>query len=146
MNAIKIENAHLCEVAEIERECFAEPWSASALELLVSDAATGAVCTESGRVVAYGGMLWAPDEGQITNIAVRAEHRGRGYGGAVLDCLLREARARRCETVSLEVRESNRAAIALYEKRGFFVAGKRKRFYKNPAEDALVMILELNYE
>ena len=99
-----------------------------------------------GKVVGYGGMLWAPDEGQITNIAVTAERRGRGVGTAVLDFLIAQARMRRCQTLSLEVRASNAAAIALYEKHGFFIAGRRKRFYKNPAEDALVMILTLNYE
>lgn len=146
MSACRLAREHLPDVAEIERETFASPWSEGALELLLSEAATGAVCLSDGRAVAYGGMLWAPDEGQITNIAVLKEFRGRGFGDAVLSYLIGEARERRCVTVSLEVRESNVAAVSLYEKHGFFVAGKRKRFYTAPTEDALIMILELNYE
>ena len=88
-------------------------------------------------------MLWAPDEGQITNIAVLSEHRGKGFGEAVLLYLIAQARTRGCEMISLEVRASNAAAIGLYEKHGFGVRGRRKRFYRNPTEDALVMILDL---
>jgi len=146
MTVARLERAHLSAVAAIEAECFCEPWSEASLELLLSEAATGAVCLFDGEAVGYGGMLWAPDEGQITNIAVTAAQRGRGVGSAVLSDLIAQAREKRCQTLSLEVRESNAAAIALYEKHGFLVAGRRKRFYKNPSEDALVMILTLNYE
>ena len=137
---------HLPAVAGIERAVFSAPWSEKTLELLLTEDATGAVCLSDGEAVAYGGMLWAPGEGQITNIAVMEGFRGKGFGNAILTFLIDAARARRCELVSLEVRESNRAAISLYEKHGFAIAGKRKRFYKTPVEDALVMILELNYE
>jgi len=146
MRIERLSREHIDAVAALEARCFSEPWSAQALELLVSDAAIGAVVLDGERAVAYGGMLWAPDEGQITNIAVTAAQRGRGVGSAVLSDLIAQAREKRCQTLSLEVRESNAAAIALYEKHGFLVAGRRKRFYKNPSEDALVMILTLNYE
>lgn len=146
MTAQVLMREHLRAVAEIERMTFAEAWSEKSLELLLTEAAMGAVCLSDGKAVAYGGMLWAPDEGQITNIAVMEGFRGKGFGNAILTFLIDAARARRCEMISLEVRESNAAAISLYEKHGFFIAGKRKRFYKAPVEDALVMILELNYE
>lgn len=146
MMAQLLSREHLTAVAEIERAIFAEAWSEKSLELLLTDDAMGAVCLFDGKAVAYGGMLWAPDEGQITNIAVMEGFRGRGFGNAILTFLIDAARARRCEMISLEVRASNAAAISLYEKHGFFIAGKRKRFYKAPVEDALVMILELNYE
>ena len=103
----------------------------------------GVVCVECDRVLAYGGMLWAPDEGQITNIAVASDARRQGLGRAVLIALIQEARERNCELISLEVRESNTAAIALYESAGFLIAGRRKRFYRAPVEDALVMLLHL---
>lgn len=146
MKVVRLESAHLTEVARVETECFSEPWSESSLELLLSEAATGVVCILDGETVGYGGMLWAPDEGQITNIAVSAAWRGKGVGSAVLAELIAQAREKRCQSISLEVRESNASAISLYEKYGFFVAGRRKRFYKNPSEDALVMLLTLNYE
>ena len=141
-----LKKEHLSDVAEIERECFTEPWSARALELLLTDDAMGIVCECDGAVAAYGGILWAPDEGQITNIAVREAFRKRGIGDAVLSAVIAAARERACVQISLEVRESNRAAIALYEKHGFAVAGRRRHFYKAPAEDALVMILTLTNE
>lgn len=146
MSVCRMERKHLPSVAAIERACFSEPWSEKALELLLSEAAVGVVSLDGDCAVAYGGMLWAPEEGQITNIAVLGEYRGRGLGDAVLTALISEARARSCTMLSLEVRESNLAAISLYKKHGFSEAGRRKRFYKAPTEDALVMILQLNYE
>ena len=134
---------HLEEVAELERLCFAEPWSKNALTYLLSDQAVGAVCLLDGRTVAYGGMTLAPFEGQITNIAVHPDHRRRGYGRAVVDRLIREARNATCEQISLEVRASNQGAICLYEELGFETVGRRKNFYRSPTEDALVMVKSL---
>ncbi|MBQ7335255.1 MAG: ribosomal protein S18-alanine N-acetyltransferase [Clostridia bacterium] len=146
MTVETVKDSHLQAVASLEKLCFHEPWSASALQLLLTEQATGAVCLEDGAVVAYGGMLWAPDEGQITNIAVLPDARRHGYGSAVLRELLNRAKERNCAQISLEVRESNVAAIALYERFGFAVAGRRKHFYRQPSEDALVMICRLNEE
>lgn len=141
--AVRMAREHLSAVAELERLCFSEPWSENALELLLTEAATGYVVLLEERVIAYGGMMTVPGEGQITNIAVHPEHRRKGCGRAVVDALLSEARAHGAEQVSLEVRESNRAAAALYERAGFFVAGRRKRFYRNPTEDAFVMLMRM---
>ena len=143
MQIIRLNETHLPAVAALEATCFKEPWSEHALRLLVSGDAVGAACVEGDRVLAYGGMLWAPDEGQITNIAVAPDARRRGCGRAVLNFLIGAARERGCEMISLEVRESNADAVALYEHAGFVVAGRRKRFYRSPAEDALVMLLQL---
>lgn len=146
MTVQRLGREHLSAVAAIERECFLEPWSEKSLGLLLTEEATGAVCICDGQTVAYGGMLWAPEEGQITNIAVSAAYRGKGIGEKILSYLIAQARERHCSLLSLEVRESNSVAIHLYEKHGFSVAGRRKRFYKSPTEDALVMILNLIYE
>ena len=132
--------ADLEAVAEIESLCFAEPWSAGALEFLLSDAAMGVVAICDGRIAAYCGMALAPDEGQITNVAVHPDFRRRGLGRAILLYLKEEARARGLLQIALEVRVSNEAAIALYESEKFYVAGRRKNFYRNPTEDALVML------
>ena len=143
MQILRLNETHLPAVVALEKACFSEPWSENALRLLISENAVGAVCVEQDEVLAYGGMLWAPDEGQITNIAVSPDARRRGCGRAVLNFLIGAARERGCEMISLEVRESNAAAVALYEHAGFVVAGRRKRFYRSPAEDALVMLLQL---
>ena len=143
MKIVKIERRHLPEVAELERLCFSEPWSERALELLLTDAALGYVCEIDGRVVGYVGMMLAYDEGQITNVAVHPDARRQGVGRALMEAVTKEARARGLVQIALEVRASNQAAILLYERDGFAIAGKRPRFYRNPVEDAFVMIKAL---
>ena len=135
---------HLEQVAELEQLCFADPWSEKALELLLGDGAYGAVYLSNGKVMAYGGILWAPDEGQITNIATHPDARRCGMGAAILEHLIAVARARGCEQLSLEVRVSNTPAISLYERYGFLKMGIRRGFYKHPTEDAYVMCLSLD--
>lgn len=139
----RLTEAHLADVAELERLCFAEPWSVNALTYLLSPAALGVVCVANGRVVAYGGMTLAPFEGQVANIAVHPDHRRKGYGAAIVEELIRRAREASCEQISLEVRASNGGAIALYEGLGFETVGRRKNFYRSPVEDALVMVKDL---
>ena len=99
-----------------------------------------AVDVESGRVLAYGGMLTVLDEGQITNIATHPDHRRRGLGEAVVRALIEYGEQNGINFISLEVRESNHGAIALYEKLGFVKAGIRKNFYSAPCENGIVMI------
>ena len=138
-----LEAEHLGAVAELEKEVFAEPWSEKALGLLLTPEATGVVAVRDGEVLAYGGMLIAVDEGQISNVAVRASERRCGLGRAVLEALVREANARGLVQISLEARVSNAAAIGLYESMGFETLGTRKNFYRHPTEDALVMVKTL---
>ena len=130
---------HIGGVAEIERLCFSEPWSELSLQMLLSDNAFGIVCVKDGRVAAYGGMICVLDEGQITNIATLPEFRRQGFGEAVLSDMLEKAKERGLAFVTLEVRESNLSAIALYEKMGFLSVGKRQNFYRKPTEAAIIM-------
>ena len=131
-------------VAALEKLCFNEPWSAKSLELLTNDGiGVGMVCRKDGIVCAYGGMLVAVDEGQITNIATHPDFRRMGYGKAVVEALIKYAKNNRLDSISLEVRESNKAAIDLYSSLGFKVEGKRKDFYTKPTEAALVMVLRI---
>ena len=142
--------AHLEGAAQLEEICFSSPWSAKSLELLTNDGiGVGYLLTaptapsSEPTVAAYGGMLITVDEGQITNIAVHPEHRRKGYGAAILRALLRHAKDARLDSVSLEVRASNTAAINLYKAAGFVEMGRRKGFYQKPAEDALVMVCRI---
>ncbi len=141
--------SHLEGCAALEKLCFHEPWSAKSLELLCNDGiGVGYLCTVrtpdgTEPVAAYGGMLITVDEGQITNIAVHPDYRRQGLGDAVVKALLRHAKSARLMSVSLEVRASNAAAIALYKANGFREVGRRKGFYTKPAEDALIMEVKL---
>ena len=132
----------LGEIAELERLCFSLPWSETSLRILCSEGGVGfAVCdTESGRAVAYGGMLTVLDEAQITNIAVHPDYRRIGLGKRILRRLLGCCGERGITSCSLEVRESNSAARALYSGEGFSEVGRRKNFYSAPREDAVIMI------
>jgi ribosomal-protein-alanine N-acetyltransferase len=147
---MKNDPAHLQGAAELERLCFSSPWSAQSLELLTNDGiGVGYLCqktvagAESPVVTAYGGMLITVDEGQITNIAVHPDHRREGQGAAIVRALLRHAKDAKLDSVSLEVRASNAAAIALYRAAGFSEAGRRRGFYQKPTEDAIVMVCKI---
>ena len=152
LHPVRMQNTpdHLQGAAELERLCFSSPWSASSLELLTNDGIGVGYVLEvpaaegtEGQIAAYGGMLITVDEGQITNIAVHPDHRRRGYGAAIVRSLLRHAKDAKLDSVSLEVRASNTAAIELYKQAGFFEAGRRKGFYTKPTEDALVMVCKI---
>ena len=135
---------HLQGAAAVEAACFSQPWSADSLELLTKDGiGVGFVCMADGRVAAYGGMMCAVDEGQITNIAVLPEYRCRGMGDALVRALLRYAKDEKLSTVTLEVRASNAAAIHLYRHHGFAEVGRRKAFYSKPTEDALILTVNV---
>ena len=135
---------HLKGAAEIERLCFSSPWSADSLALLTRDGiGVGFVCLADGRVVAYGGMICTVDEGQITNVAVHPDYRRRGMGDALVRALIRYAKDERMDTVTLEVRASNQAAISLYRRNGFVEVGRRKAFYTKPTEDAVLMTVKV---
>ncbi len=135
-----MEEAHLDGAAELERLCFSEPWSREALSLLTREGGFGIAALANGRVVAYGGMTYVLDEGSVTNIATHPEYRRQGLGRAVTARMLEEAVRRGLSSVFLEVRESNTAALALYEGLGFRVCGVRKNFYRRPTESALQMV------
>lgn len=140
---VRVAPAMLQEIAALEALTFAQPWSEQALALLCGESAFGFAALCEDGVAAYGGMLTVLDEGQITNVATHPDHRRQGLAGRVLEALLTEARSRGLAFVTLEVRESNTAAIRLYEKFGFAAVGRRPRFYTGPTEAALVMQCDL---
>ena len=143
---VRVERAHLCAIAALEKEVFVHPWSEESLELLCTDTAIGFVLMDGTRAVAYGGMMCVAGEGQITNIATSPDYRRQGLAAKVVEALIGTARERGFYEISLEVRESNAPAIALYEKFGFMAMGKRPRFYTSPVEAAIVMVLSLDGE
>lgn len=134
---------HLSQIAEIEAATLPEAWSESALELFVREGAFAVVALCEGRVASYCTVIDAPFETQIINVATHKDFRRLGYACLVVERVIEESRAQGAENISLEVRESNDSAISLYRKLGFEVCGTRRGFYKNPTEDALVMVKKL---
>ncbi len=140
MQIVKMEKEH-CEIlAELEKLCFSRPWSQKALEDEADNPRAYFVTAVDGdKILGYGGMHCSHMECYIDNIAVFGHHRRKGVGSAIVEALAAEARRQRAEFISLEVRPSNRAAVALYTKLGFVEEGRRKGFYTDPTEDALIL-------
>jgi len=90
-------------------------------------------------ILGYGGFWLMAGEAHISTIATRREWRGRGLGELLLVAMIEEARALQADFVTLEVRVGNRIAQSLYHKYGFKVEGRRKRYYSDNGEDALIM-------
>ncbi len=139
---------HLDEVAELERICFPDPWSRNMLkEELENDLAAFLVALDAqGAVAGYAGLQVVLDEGYILNVAVRPDCRRQGVAGQLLNVFLNFAKGNQLSFLTLEVRASNYAAIALYGSRGFRGAGRRKNYYEHPREDAVIMTLDLTGE
>ena len=134
----------LDSVMEIERSSFSTPWSRNSFyNLLLRDDATLWVAEVTGKIVGYAVVWYVLREAELGNLAVAPEWRQRGLGRRLLDWALDRARERGTSRVFLEVRESNRAAQELYSRCGFERVGVRRRYYRAPVEDALVMCLEL---
>jgi len=97
------------------------------------------VAEVGGLVVGYSGMWVILDEGHITNVAVHPEHRGKQIAESLLLELIKAGVVRGVRRVTLEVRPSNRAALNLYNRLGFVSAGRRKGYYSDTGEDAIIM-------
>ncbi len=129
----------LPEAVLIEQACFSIPWSEASLKMLLCEPYCGFTLRVDGGLVAYVGMLSVAGEAQVLNLATLPEHRGRGYGRRLLLRMFDEARARGCDTVTLEVRESNAPARGLYGSVGFTEVGCRPDYYQCPREAAIIM-------
>lgn len=147
-NIIPMTGDHLDQVAEIERICFSDPWSRRMLsEHLENECAATLVAQgEDGTILGYAGLLVVLDEGYITNVAVRPEYRRQGIAGELLGVFRRFAEGNKLAFLTLEVRDGNASARALYTKHGFREVGVRKNYYDHPKEDAVIMTLEFSYE
>ena len=133
---------HLEELEKLERLCFSRPWSRKMLaEELENQCAAFLVAQDgdTGKVVGYAGLLVVADEGYITNVAVDPSRRRQGVAAQLLQVFDNFARGNQLAFLTLEVRPSNTAAIALYQGFGFEEIGRRKNYYDLPKEDALIL-------
>jgi ribosomal-protein-alanine N-acetyltransferase len=133
---------HLRNVLRIEEQTSSTPWS---LGLFLAEVRRDerdyivALSDHDERVVGFAGLLYVVGEGHVTTVAVDPAAQGARIGTRLLLELARRAIARGSGSITLEVRASNKAALALYRRFGFAPSGARKDYYKDPTEDALVL-------
>ena len=136
----KMNDTHIASVAQLERENFSMPWSENVLTAeLRNPLALWLVAVLDDEVVGYVGAQIVPDEADMMNIAVSDGHRRQGIARSLILELLCQLREQGVSSLSLDVRASNLAAIALYEDLGFSQVGRRPGYYKMPKEDALIL-------
>lgn len=133
---------HLDRLEQLERMCFSRPWSKKMLaEELDNQCAAFLVAVEpeTEKAVGYAGLLVVADEGYITNVAVDPSCRRQGVAAQLLQVFDNFAKGNHLAFLTLEVRPSNAAAIALYGGFGFREVGRRRNYYDLPKEDALIL-------
>ncbi len=148
MSGLRIRRMNFMDVdavVKVEQETFTTPWSRAAFEAETSDneLAYYLVVDDSGTIAGYAGMWLIIDEAHVTNIAMSAAYRGAGLGEKLVRALMELARERGAVSMTLEVRVSNEKAQSLYAKLGFVPRGKRRNYYTDNREDALIMWCEL---
>lgn len=134
------------EIGRLEALCFSEPWSEASLAASLEQPPYtwyAAIDPSEGALLGYAGLYTVRDEADITRIAVLPQFRRRGIGSLLLKELIGYAARRGIVRLQLEVRESNAAARLLYERFGFVTDGIRKRYYRHPTEDAVLMSRDL---
>ncbi|MDI6907820.1 MAG: ribosomal protein S18-alanine N-acetyltransferase [Thermoanaerobacterales bacterium] len=132
---------HLDAIEEIEKKSFPTPWPRQTFEfeILYNDLAHYLVAVCEGRVAGYGGFWMVLDEAHVTNVAVHPTFRGRKIGRALMVALMQRAVALGADRMTLEVRPSNTIARNLYTSLGFSETYRRRGYYQDNNEDAIVM-------
>ena len=135
----RLQEKDIDQVAQIEAEIFSVPWSIKSFkDALASEQNIYLKAETDGQIVGYCGIWTSFESADLCNIAVKKEFRKAGLGQKLLEAGIQEA-AKGVERILLEVRQSNKAAIRLYEKNGFQTIGLRKSYYTKPVEDAILM-------
>ena len=139
----------LCEeavtsAADLEKEALGhEAWSAEAIKETLEHNGRYFAAFLDGEYLGHGGFAFAADEGYITNVVVSKKARRQGVASRILEEMLNEAAKLQLRFLSLEVRESNGSAIALYKRTGFTERGRRPNFYSEPKETAIIFTKDI---
>ena len=132
--------SHVDQIAQLEKLCFSDPWSANSIASeLDNKLAFWLVATEGDLVAGYIGSQTVMDETDMMNVAVHPDFRRKGIAEALVNDLVENLKKVGSHCLTLEVRASNTPAITLYDKLGFSEIGRRKNYYRNPREDALIL-------
>ncbi len=144
MRIIKMQPEHVAAVAEMERQCFSDPWSEKSVASELDNPLSLWLIAEADGVVAgYVGSQTVLDSADMMNLAVSQDFRRQGIGEQLVNSLTEALAEKGVKTLLLEVRISNEPAKELYQKLGFEIVGKRPRYYEKPREDALILRKEL---
>ena len=145
ISVVRMTEEHIPAAVQMASAYFSEPWSYDSFRVeLDSPHAIPLIALKGREIAGFLCGVCVCGEATLNLIAVRTEFRRRGIGEALLGEMLLQASQMGAERCFLEVRESNLPAQRLYARFGFTAAGRRNRFYKNPAEDALVLTAALN--
>ena len=140
MEIMQMTAAHVPSVAELEKLCFSDPWSENSVASeLKNPLSLWLVAIEEDRLAGYIGSQSVEAEADVMNVAVHPDFRRRGVAESLCMQLVTVLNERDVHSLTLEVRASNAPAIALYEKQGFALVGRRPNYYRHPREDALIM-------
>lgn len=127
-------------VLAVEQQSFTTPWSREGfVNEMSNELSYYLVMVEAGNIIGYAGMWLIVDEAHVTNVAILPEYRGRKLGEKLMATLLEHAKVRGATRMTLEVRASNEVAQGLYSKFGFTSQGRRRNYYTDTKEDALIM-------
>ena len=131
---------HVSQVAQLEKECFHDPWSENSIASeLKNPLSLWLVAVDGQQVAGYVGSQSVMGEADMRNIAVSAQYRRMGIAQELVERLVTLLREKDVYSLTLEVRASNEPAKALYGKLGFNQVGRRPNYYRNPKEDALIL-------
>lgn len=128
------------DIRAIDAQVYPRPWSEKmTIEQVIGTGRVHLVIEENHRVIGHGGVIVLAGEAHISTIAIAPVHQRRGLGAVLLGHLFAAAEANGCDSITLEVRASNEAAIGLYERYGMVSSGLRPRYYADNDEDAIIM-------
>jgi len=132
--------SHVPQIAELEKVCFSDPWSEKSIASeLENKLAFWLTALDGDTVAGYIGSQTVMGETDMMNVAVHPDFRRKGIAEALVNTLVDNLKQMGSHCLTLEVRASNTPAISLYEKLGFSEIGRRKNYYRNPREDALIL-------
>ena len=138
---VPMQPAHIAQIAALEQTCFSDPWPESILARELTNPLSLWLCALDGEsVVGYIGSQTVLGEADMMNVAVAPHARRQGLGRALVEALCTALRCQmQAEVLTLEVRDSNAPALALYASLGFAQIGLRKNYYQHPKEDARIL-------
>lgn len=131
---------HVPQIAELEKLCFNDPWSENSIASELNNRLSlWFVAIEEEKVAGYVGSQTVLGETDMMNIAVHPDYRKQGIATLLIRKLIDALASKESHSLMLEVRASNDPAISVYKNLGFTEVGRRKNYYRNPREDALIL-------